>query len=98
MTHEANTEFCCVRTMCRLKAATAKREMEYWLAEAEEWRKQQESSDPSKEAFPFSSTGLNIPAITKQLKGSRPRPQSSANNPKSVSVGTPSRISTSISA
>jgi hypothetical protein len=28
-----------LETMCRLQAAAAKREMEYWLAEAEEWRK-----------------------------------------------------------
>ena len=32
--------------MCRERAAVAKREMEYWLAEAEEWKKLRESSDP----------------------------------------------------
>jgi hypothetical protein len=31
--------------MCRERAAVAKREMEYWLAEAEEWKKLRESSD-----------------------------------------------------
>jgi hypothetical protein len=45
--------FAALETMCRLKAATAKREMEYWLAEAEEWRKQQESSDPFKGSIPI---------------------------------------------
>jgi hypothetical protein len=34
-----------LETMCRLHAAAAKREMEYWLAEAEQWRKMRESSD-----------------------------------------------------
>jgi hypothetical protein len=29
--------------MCRERAAIAKREMEYWLAEAEEWRQLRES-------------------------------------------------------
>jgi len=44
--------FAALETMCRLKAATVKREME-WLAEAEEWRKQQESSDPFKGGIPI---------------------------------------------
>ena len=38
--------FAALETMCRLKAAAAKREMEYWLEEAEEWRKLKESHDP----------------------------------------------------
>jgi hypothetical protein len=32
--------------MSRERAALAKKEMEYWLAEAEEWKQLRESSDP----------------------------------------------------
>jgi hypothetical protein len=35
--------------MCRERASVAKREMEYWLTEAEEWKKLRESSDPFKD-------------------------------------------------
>ena len=46
--------FSALEAMCRLKAAAAKREMDYWLAEADEWRKQQEfSSEPFKGSIPI---------------------------------------------
>ena len=32
--------------MCLERAAVAKREMEYWLSEAAEWKRLRESSDP----------------------------------------------------
>jgi hypothetical protein len=32
--------------MCRGRAEVAKKEMEYWLAEAEEWKQLSESPDP----------------------------------------------------
>jgi hypothetical protein len=32
--------------MCRERAQLAKREFEYWLAEADEWARYKESSDP----------------------------------------------------
>jgi hypothetical protein len=32
--------------MCLERAAIAKRQMEYWLSEAAEWKKLKESSDP----------------------------------------------------
>jgi hypothetical protein len=32
--------------MCRGRAALAKKEMEYWLAEADEWKQVSESPDP----------------------------------------------------
>jgi hypothetical protein len=32
--------------MCCERAALAKKEMEYWLAEAEEWKQLRESPDP----------------------------------------------------
>jgi len=36
-------QFTAFEFMCRERAAIAKREMEYWLAEAEEWRQLRES-------------------------------------------------------
>jgi hypothetical protein len=39
--------------MCRERAALARKEMEYWLAEAEEWRKLKESLDPFIEGIPI---------------------------------------------
>jgi len=39
--------------MCRERVAHARREMEYWLAEAEEWRKLKESPDPVIERIPI---------------------------------------------
>ena len=37
--------------MCLERAAVAKREMEYWLSEATEWKKLRESSDPFKDSI-----------------------------------------------
>jgi len=34
--------------MCRQRAALAKKEMDYWLSEAEEWKQLRERSDPSR--------------------------------------------------
>ena len=39
--------------MCRERAALARRELEYWLAEAEEWGKLKESPDPFIEGMPI---------------------------------------------
>ena len=44
--------FSALETMCRERAQLAKREFEYWLAEADEWARYKESSDPSIEAIP----------------------------------------------
>jgi Phasin protein len=38
--------------MCRERAALAKKEMEYWLSEAEEWNRLRGTSDPSRLKFP----------------------------------------------
>jgi hypothetical protein len=38
--------------MCRERAHLAKREFEYWLAEADEWARYRNSTDPSIEAIP----------------------------------------------
>jgi hypothetical protein len=42
-------QFAALEVMSRERAALAKKEMEYWLAEAEEWKQLRESPDPSVE-------------------------------------------------
>jgi len=39
-------QFAAFEFMCRGRAALAKKEMEYWLAEADEWKQVSESPDP----------------------------------------------------
>ena len=39
-------QFAALEVMCRERAALAQKEMEYWLAEAEEWKQLRESPDP----------------------------------------------------
>jgi hypothetical protein len=39
-------QFAALEVMCRERAALAKIEMEYWLAEAEEWKQLRKSPDP----------------------------------------------------
>jgi hypothetical protein len=49
--HSKN-QFAALELMCRERAAVAKKEMEYWLAEAKEWKQLRESPDPSIERGP----------------------------------------------
>ena len=42
-------QFAALEVMCRERAALAKKEMEYWLAEAEEWKQLRKSPAPSVE-------------------------------------------------
>jgi hypothetical protein len=46
-------QFGSLENMCRERAALARKEMDYWLAEAEEWRKLRESTDPFTEGMPI---------------------------------------------
>ena len=39
-------QFAALELMCRERAALARKEMEYWLAEAEEWKDLRDLSDP----------------------------------------------------
>jgi hypothetical protein len=41
-----NNIFAVQEGMCLERAAVCKKEMEYWLSEAAEWKKLRESSDP----------------------------------------------------
>ena len=49
---DSRKRFSALETMCRERAQLAKREFEYWLAEADEWARYKDSSDPSIEAIP----------------------------------------------
>ena len=44
----SRNKFAALENMCRQRAALAKKEMEYWLSEAEEWKQLRERSDPSR--------------------------------------------------
>ncbi|MGA2058747.1 MAG: hypothetical protein ABSG88_26055 [Bradyrhizobium sp.] len=41
----SKSQFAALELMSRVKAAAARKEMEYWLAEAEEWRRLKEAPD-----------------------------------------------------
>jgi hypothetical protein len=43
---DSQEQFAAFEFMCRARAALAKKEMEYWQAEAEEWRQLRELPDP----------------------------------------------------
>ena len=47
--------------MCRERAALAKREMDYWLAEADEWRKFVESPDSFTQGLVTLASGFSEP-------------------------------------
>jgi hypothetical protein len=42
----SKSQFTALEMMSRAKAAAARKEMEYWLAEAAEWKKLKESLEP----------------------------------------------------
>ena len=41
---DSRNKFAALEAMCREKAALAKKEMDYWLAEANEWKRLKEAS------------------------------------------------------
>jgi hypothetical protein len=49
----SKSQFAALEIMCRERAAVAEREMEYWLAEAEEWKRLRESPDSSIGSVPM---------------------------------------------
>lgn len=48
----STSRFASLETMCRERAALAKKEMDYWLVEAEEWRRLKEALGLSFEPTP----------------------------------------------
>jgi hypothetical protein len=49
---DSKTRFGALEMMCHQRAIVAREEMEYWLAEAEEWRQLKKSSDRFLEGMP----------------------------------------------
>ena len=52
-------QFAAFEFMCRARAALAKREMEYWLAEAEEWKQLRELPEPCVQGRVLPDTGFS---------------------------------------
>ena len=50
-----------VSTMCRARASLAEKEMEYWLAEAEQWKQLRELPEPFAQGSVTSHTGYSEP-------------------------------------
>jgi hypothetical protein len=42
----SKSQFAALEMMSRAKAALARKEMEYWLSEADDWKRLQECPDP----------------------------------------------------
>ena len=53
-------QFASFEFMCLERAALAKKEMEYWLAEAEEWKQLRENADPLVEGRVFPASGFAV--------------------------------------
>jgi hypothetical protein len=49
---DSRNKFAALEAICRERAALAKKEMDYWLAEAGEWKQLNEACDPSLFRFP----------------------------------------------
>jgi len=60
---KSRTHFATLEIMCRERAAVAKKEMEYWLTEAEEWRRLKLSPDHLGGEFQSSSIGAQTPMV-----------------------------------
>jgi hypothetical protein len=54
-------QFAAFEFMCRARAALAKKEMEYWLAEAEEWKQLGELAEPFGQRRVAPDTGYSEP-------------------------------------
>jgi hypothetical protein len=54
-------QFAAFEFMCRARAALAKKEMEYWLAEAEEWNQLREFPEPFLQGRVTPDTGYSDP-------------------------------------
>ena len=54
-------QFAAFEFMCRARAALARKEMEYWLAEAEEWKQLRELPEPFVQGRVLPDTGLSEP-------------------------------------
>jgi hypothetical protein len=57
----SHEQFAAFEFMCRARAALAKKEMEYWLAEAEEWKQLRQLPEPSIQERGTPDTGYSEP-------------------------------------
>jgi hypothetical protein len=51
-------QFAAFEFMCRERAALARKEMEYWLAEAQEWKELRESTEAFANGKPAPASGF----------------------------------------
>ena len=54
-------QFAAFEFMCRARASLAEKEMEYWLAEAEEWKQLREFPEPFLQGSVTPHTGYSEP-------------------------------------
>jgi hypothetical protein len=54
-------QFAAFEFMCLARAALARKEMEYWLAEAEEWKQLKELPEPFEQGSFTPDTGYSEP-------------------------------------
>jgi hypothetical protein len=54
-------QFAAFEFMCRARASLAEKEMEYWLAEAEEWKQLRELPEPFVQGSVTPRTGYSGP-------------------------------------
>jgi hypothetical protein len=58
---DSQEQFAAFEFMCRARAALARKEMEYWLAEAEEWNQLREFPEPFVQGRVTPNTGYSDP-------------------------------------
>jgi hypothetical protein len=54
-------QFAAFEFMCRARASLAEKEMEYWLAEAEQWKQLRELPEPFVQGSVIPRTGYSEP-------------------------------------
>ena len=57
----AQDQFAAFEFMCRARASLAEKEMEYWLAEAEQWKQLRELPEPFAQGRVTPHTGYSEP-------------------------------------
>jgi len=57
----SHEQFAAFEFMCRARASLAEKEMEYWLAEAEQWKQLRELPEPFAQGSVTPHTGYSEP-------------------------------------
>ena len=58
---DSQEQFAAFEFMCRARASLAEKEMEYWLAEAEQWKRLRELPEPFVQGSVTPRTGYSEP-------------------------------------